>query len=43
MVATVYTLVHLVVMGAITDPAAYLQDAVKERPVAEAARVFLGG
>jgi amino acid transporter len=42
-VAAVYILVHLVVMGAITDPAAYDSQAVRERPVAEAARVFLGG
>jgi amino acid transporter len=42
-VAAVYMLIHLVVMGAITDPAAYNTAAVRERPVAEAARVFLGG
>jgi amino acid transporter len=41
-VTLVYLLVHLVVMGAITDPAAFEQTAVRERPVAEAARVFLG-
>lgn len=41
-VTLVYLLVHLVVMGAITGPAAFEQPAVRERPVAEAARVFLG-
>lgn len=41
-VAVVYALVHLVVMGAITDPAAFDRPEVRERPVAEAARVFLG-
>lgn len=42
-VTSVYLLVHLVVMGAITDPAAFDRPEVRERPVAEAARVFLGG
>jgi amino acid transporter len=42
-VTVVYMLVHLVVMGAITDPAAFNQPEVRERPLAEAARVFLGG
>jgi len=42
-VTSVYLLVHLAVMGAITDPAAFSRPEVRERPVAEAARVFLGG
>jgi amino acid transporter len=42
-VAVVYLLVHFVVMAAITDPAAFDRPEVQERPVAEAARVFLGG
>ena len=41
-VVVVYLLVHLVVMGAFPDPAAFARPAVRERPVAEAARVFLG-
>jgi len=41
-VAVVYVLVHLVVMGAFTDPAAFNRPEVRDRPVAEAARVFLG-
>lgn len=42
-VALAYLAVHLVVMGAITDPAAFERPEVRDRPVAEAARVFLGG
>jgi len=42
-ITVVYMLVHFVVMGAITDPAAFNQPEVQERPLAEAARVFLGG
>ncbi len=42
-VTVVYMLVHFVVMAAITDPAAFNQPEVRERPLAEAARVFLGG
>lgn len=42
-VALVYISVHLVFMGAITDPAALDRPEVRDRPVAEAARVFLGG
>ncbi len=42
-VTAVYLLVHFVVMAAITDPAAFDRPEVQERPVAEAARVFLGG
>jgi amino acid transporter len=41
-VAVTYVAVQLVVMGAITDPAAYGRPEVQARPVAEAARVFLG-
>ena len=41
-VAAIYLSVHLVVMGAFPDPAAYLDPAVQDRPVGEAARVFLG-
>ena len=41
-VTLVYLLVHLVVMGAITDASAFDRPEVRERPVAEAARVFLG-
>ncbi len=41
-VATVYLLMHLVVMGAFPDPAAFTRPEVRDRPVAEAARVFLG-
>jgi amino acid transporter len=41
-VATTYVAVQLVVMGAITDPADYARSEVQARPVAEAARVFLG-
>jgi len=41
-VAFVYIGVHLVVMGAFPDAAAFDQPAVRDRPVAEAARVFLG-
>lgn len=41
-VALVYMLVHLVVMGAFADPVAFERPEVRERPVAEAARVFLG-
>ncbi|HUL74468.1 MAG TPA: APC family permease, partial [Vicinamibacterales bacterium] len=41
-VALVYMLVHLVVMGAFPDPSAFSRPAVMDRPVAEAARVFLG-
>ncbi|HUL73237.1 MAG TPA: APC family permease, partial [Vicinamibacterales bacterium] len=37
-----YMLVHLVVMGAFPDPSAFSRPAVMDRPVAEAARVFLG-
>jgi amino acid transporter len=42
-VAAVYLCVHLAVMGAFSDPAAFTRPEVRERPVAEAARVFLGG
>jgi amino acid transporter len=42
-VTVVYMLVHFVVMAAITDAAAFNQPEVRERPLAEAARVFLGG
>jgi amino acid transporter len=42
-VALVYISMHLVFMGAITDPAALDRPEVRDRPVAEAARVFLGG
>jgi len=42
-VALVYLSVHLVVMGAFPDPAAFTRPEVMERPVSEAARVFLGG
>jgi len=41
-VVVTYLLVHLVVMGAFPDPAAFARPEVRERPVAEAARVFLG-
>jgi len=41
-VTAVYLLVHFVVMAAITDPAAFNRPEVKERPLAEAAHVFLG-
>lgn len=41
-VVVTYLLVHLVVMGAFPDPAAFLRPEVRDRPVAEAARVFLG-
>ena len=41
-VVVVYVLVHLVVMGAFPDPAAFARPELSERPVAEAARVFLG-
>jgi amino acid transporter len=41
-VALVYLAVQLVVMGAITDPAAFDRPEVRDRPVAEAARVFMG-
>lgn len=40
--ASVYLLMHLVVMGAFPDPAAFARPEVRDRPVAEAARVFLG-
>ena len=40
--AVVYVLIHLVVMGAIPDLATIDRPEVRERPVAEAARVFLG-
>ncbi len=43
LVTAVYLLVHFVVMGAITDPAAFDRPEIRERPLAEAARVFLGG
>jgi amino acid transporter len=42
-VTVVYLLVHLVVMAAITEPSAFHQAEVREKPLAEAARVFLGG
>jgi len=42
-VTVVYMLAHLVVMAAITDPLAFNQPEVREKPLAEAARVFLGG
>jgi basic amino acid/polyamine antiporter, APA family len=41
-VVVAYLAVQLVVMGAITDPAAFDRPEVRDRPVAEAARVFLG-
>lgn len=41
-VAIVYLLMHLVVMGAFPDAAAFARPEVRDRPVAEAARVFLG-
>ena len=41
-VALVYISVQLVFMGAIADPAALVRPEVQDRPVAEAARVFLG-
>jgi len=41
-VSVVYVLVHLVVMGAFPDPSAFARPEVTARPVAEAARVFLG-
>jgi amino acid transporter len=41
-VVVTYLLVHLVVMGAFPDPAAFARPDVRERPIAEAARVFLG-
>jgi amino acid transporter len=42
-VTVVYLLVHLVVMAAIAEPSAFHQPEVREKPLAEAARVFLGG
>lgn len=42
LVVVTYLLMHLVVMGAFPDPAAFTRPEVRERPVAEAARVFLG-
>ena len=42
-VALAYVAVQLVVMGAFTDPAAFARPEVRDRPVAEAARVFMGG
>lgn len=41
-VAIAYLAVQLVVMGAITDPAELIRPEVYARPVAEAARVFMG-
>jgi amino acid transporter len=41
-VALVYVAVHLVFMGAMTGPAVLDRPEVQERPVAEAARIFLG-
>jgi amino acid transporter len=41
-IVSVYLAVHLVVMGAFDDPAAFDRAEVRERPVGEAARVFLG-
>lgn len=41
-VTIVYTSVHLVVMGAFQDPSAFTRKEVMDRPVSEAARVFLG-
>ena len=41
-VVLVYVSVQLVFMGAMTDPATLDRPEVQERPVAEAARVFLG-
>jgi amino acid transporter len=41
-VTAVYVSIHLVVMGAFPDPAAFGTAAVRDRPVGEAARVFLG-
>jgi amino acid transporter len=42
-VAVVYVAVQLAVMRAFPDPASFTHEAVQQRPVAEAARVFLGG
>jgi basic amino acid/polyamine antiporter, APA family len=42
-VAVAYLSVQLVVMGAFTDPSAFQRADVQARPVAEAARVFMGG
>jgi amino acid transporter len=41
-ITTIYLLVHFVVMGAITDQAAFNRPEVQERPLAEAARIFMG-
>jgi basic amino acid/polyamine antiporter, APA family len=41
-VVLVYLSMQLVFMGAISDPAALARPEVRERPVAEAARLFLG-
>jgi len=41
-VAITYLSVHLVVMGAFPEPAAFSRPEVMDRPVAEAARTFLG-
>ena len=41
-VVVIDLLVQLVVMGAFPDPAAFARQDVQDRPVAEAARVFLG-
>ncbi len=41
-VTVVYLGVQLVVMGAFPDPAAFGREAIAARPVAEAARTFLG-
>jgi len=41
-VVAAYLAVQLVVMGAFTDPAALARPDVQARPVAEAARVFMG-
>jgi amino acid transporter len=42
-VAVAYLCAHLVVMGAFPDPAAFERPEVRERPIAEAARVVMGG
>lgn len=41
-VTLVFLLAHLVVMGAFTDQAAFERPEVQERPLGEAARIFLG-
>lgn len=41
-ITILYLLVQLVIMGAFSNPASFELPEVRERPVAEAARVFLG-